>query len=155
MRALFYDTWAFAALANAADPNHPASVDADRAAEDKGYVMVTSDYVLDETLTLLHVSAGARVALDFADLLLDRVKAAETLLVDVTLSRRLRALEMFRRVAPEERRLSFTDCTSFVVMHELEIEVAFTADRHFHRAGQGVRPLFDRTRRGLRWHLDD
>ncbi len=34
---------------------------------------------------------------------------------------------------------SFTDCTSFILMHELRIEEALTTDRHFQEAG--FRPL--------------
>lgn len=30
---------------------------------------------------------------------------------------------------------SFTDCASFVVMHELKLSQAFTSDRHFTQAG--------------------
>jgi hypothetical protein len=29
-------------------------------------------------------------------------------------------------------------------MRELGVRIAFTADRHFHQAGGGVRPLFER-----------
>lgn len=64
--------------------------------------------------------------------------------MEVTAPRRVSALELFRRLAPEEKRLSFTDCTSFAVMRELGIRLAFTADRHFHRAGKGIRPLLER-----------
>jgi predicted nucleic acid-binding protein len=59
------------------------------------------------------------------------------------------ALNLFRKLAPEEERLSFTDCTSLAVMRELGITLAFTADRHFHRAGKGIRPLLVRERRRL------
>src|SRR5882672_8853032 len=112
------------------------SEECDRALEREGYVAVTSDYVFDETLTCLHASAGARVAMIFADLLLARVDAWEVLLTDVTPSRRTLALATFRKLAPAEPRLSFTDCTSFVVMRELGIDIAFTADGHFRRAGR-------------------
>lgn len=45
----------------------------------------------------------------------------------------LAALEMIQRHA--DNRWSFTDCTSFAVMTELEIEMAFAFDRNFEEAG--------------------
>lgn len=149
MRAFLYDTWAFLALANAADPHHQAAVEADRRLEALGYAAVTTEYVVDETLTGLNVAAGARVALRFADLLGARVLGEDVLLLEIDAARRERAMTLFRRIASEERRLSFTDCTSFAAMHELGLEIAFTADRHFVRAGRSVRPLFERRAGGL------
>lgn len=151
MRTLFYDTWAYAALANAADPHHGAAADADREAQRLGYAAVTSDYVLDETITLLHVSAGAEVALEVADALLAQVAAETLFLVDVDHRRRDDAFVLFRKLAPDTPRLSFTDCTSFAVMKELGIALAFTSDPHFHRPGAPIRPLFERRPDGLVW----
>jgi predicted nucleic acid-binding protein len=143
MRTFFYDTWAFVALANTADPHHAVSVELDRSLEARGFVGLTSDYVLDEAATLLHVSAGADVAISFLELIEAQRAGADLQLVEVTSDRRLRALETFRKLAPTEPRLSFTDCTSFAIMRELKVSLAFTADRHFHRAGAGIRPTFD------------
>lgn len=144
MRAFFYDTWAFVALSNARDPAHAVSRRADEALERGRYVASTSDYVLDETVTTLHAAAGARVALAFADLVSARVEARDLLLFDITARRRHEALRLFRKLAPQTPRLSFTDCTTFAVMGEAGIRLAFTADRHFHRAGRGIRPLVER-----------
>ena len=144
MRAFFYDTWAFVALADAKDPHHALAHEADLFLEKEGYVAVTSDYVVDETLTLLNAAGGAKVAVAFADGLFDRVQAQELLLAEVSRARREEAWALFKKLAPAERRLSFTDCTSFAIMRELACGLAFTADRHFHRAGKGIRPLFER-----------
>ncbi|HVE85375.1 MAG TPA: hypothetical protein VND93_21125, partial [Myxococcales bacterium] len=143
--------WAFMALANRADSYHSLAVEADRRLEAEGYVGLTTDYVLDETLTGLHMAAGAHVSLTFADLLDTRIQSEDVLLAEITAVRRERALAVFRRMAPQENRLSFTDCTSFIVMHELGVELAFTADRHFHRAGRRIRPIFER--RGRLFHF--
>jgi len=144
VRSFFYDTWAFLALANSRDRHHDLCVEADRRLETEGFVAITSDYVFDETLTGLQVAAGPTVAVRFADLMMHRVGAEELLFVQVNRERQRKALELFRRLCRSERRLSFTDCTSFAVMQELECTVAFTADRHFHRAGRGIRPLLER-----------
>jgi predicted nucleic acid-binding protein len=144
LRAFFYDTWAFLALANAADPWHASSVEADRKLEARGLAGVTSDYILDETVTSLHVAAGYSVAVRFLDLIEARIQGKDILLAEVGAPRRERALALFRRLGRNSPRLSFTDCTSFAIMHELGIRSAFTADTDFHRAGGGVRPLFVR-----------
>jgi predicted nucleic acid-binding protein len=39
-----------------------------------------------------------------------------------------------------DKNWSFTDCTSFVVMEEYQMEVAFTLDKHFRQAGFQVKP---------------
>lgn len=141
MRAFFYDTWAFVALADRRDPAHRVAAALDLALERGGYVAVTTDYVLDETLTFLNAAAGPGAALAFLDGFLIRVAAGDVQQIDVTPDRRERALSLFRKLAPGERRLSFTDATSFGVMRELGVQLAFTADAHFHRAGQGIRPM--------------
>src|SRR6266702_4710271 len=141
MRACFYDTWAFLALANARNTGHDVAQAADQALERAGFISVTSDYILDETLTALHVHAGAHVALKFLSVFDAQVLAEEMVLLELTSLRRDRALREFRKLAPRIPRLSFTDCTSFTLMRELDIRVAFTADRHFLRAGPRLRPL--------------
>jgi predicted nucleic acid-binding protein len=140
----FYDTWAFVAIADGNDPHHRQAVDMDRRLEALGYHGVTTDYIFDETLTTLHADGGARPAVGTADSILARAAAGELMLVEVGAQRREAALALFRRIADEEHRLSFTDCTSFAVMRELAGALAFTADRHFFRAGSGIRPLFQR-----------
>jgi predicted nucleic acid-binding protein len=70
----------------------------------------------------------------------DRVLGENVKMISIGESRRARAADVFKKLA-EEPRLSFTDATSFAVMTELGIDLAFTADRHFHRAGSGIRPL--------------
>lgn len=138
----FYDTWGFLALANAKDEGHDAAAAADRWRESKGIPAVTSDYVLDETLTALMSLAGPRPTLRYLDAFELQVDAGAFLLLTVDRDRRERSLKTFRSLAPRAPRISFTDCTSFVLMKELGLRDAFTADRHFHRAGTGIRPLF-------------
>jgi predicted nucleic acid-binding protein len=153
MRAFFYDTWALVALANRRDPGHAVAAELDAALEERGHAAVTTDYVLDEAVTLLHSLAGAKVSVSFLEIMETRALGRDLLVATITDARRARGGEVFRRIAPEERRLSFTDATSFAVMKELGVELAFTADRHFHRAGSGIRPLVEE-RRGRYVALD-
>jgi predicted nucleic acid-binding protein len=153
MRAFFYDTWALVALANRRDEGHGLAAALDERLEKQGFAAVTTDYVLEEAVTLLHSLAGARVSVPFLEIMETRALGKDLLVAMIADARRTRATEVFRRIAPEERRLSFTDATSFAVMQELGIELAFTADRHFHRAGSGIRPLVE-ARRGRYVALD-
>ncbi len=58
MKALFVDTAGWMACADAADPAHGRATTArDRWLERKG-VLVTTDYVIDETLTLIRFRLG-------------------------------------------------------------------------------------------------
>jgi len=155
LRACFYDTWAFVALANARDPGHEIAKAADEALERAGFVSVTSDYILDETLTALHVHAGAGAAMKFLSLFDAQTMAEELILLELSAPRRDRALREFKRLAPHLPRLSFTDCTSFTLMRELDIRVALTADRHFLGAGPRIRPLVTLAKGTYSLHLPE
>lgn len=146
--AFFYDTWALVALADRRDAAHAVAVRIDEELERQQYTAVTTDYVLDEAVTLIHSAAGAKASLAFLEVIEARAVSQELMVSPVGQTRRARAVEVFCRLAPEERRLSFTDATSFAVMAELGIELVFTADRHFHRAGSGIRPLVEHRRDG-------
>jgi len=54
----------------------------------------------------------------------------------LTSERFLTSKQYFRKHA--DHGYSFTDCTSFVVMDELEVSAALTTDRHFKQAGYEV-----------------
>jgi predicted nucleic acid-binding protein len=142
--AFFYDSWGFAVLCNASDPDHAAVSSADRQLEEMGYVATTSDYVFDETLMLLHAAAGPHVALTFLELTEARIAGEDLMLLEVNAERRRRASRLFRRLAPRAPKLSFTDCTSLCLMKELGIRLAFSADPQFAAAGGAIRPLFER-----------
>jgi len=91
---------------------------------------VTTDYVLDETATLV----GARGGVDAATKFLEGVLSSSTL--------RLMWIgpDVFRAALAvlaegRDKRWSFTDCTSFAVMRSLRIQKAFAFDHNFEQAG--------------------
>lgn len=96
---------------------------------------VTTDYVLDETFTLLRQRAG-----------LAPVSRLSALLRQSPSVRRLRVGEaVFEQslnlmLSRPDKRWSFTDCTSFVTMRETRIPRAFTWDHNFTEAGFEVLP---------------
>jgi len=98
-------------------------------------VLLTTDYVVDETLTLLRLRLGLGAAEEWWRRVSDsrRVVTAE---VDRDL--REDALRWFFRY--EDKEFSFTDCTSFALMKREKLREALTTDRHFKQAGFQVLP---------------
>ncbi len=92
--------------------------------------LIVSDYVLDETATLLMNTKGGEVAASFLDEVLNS-KSVRLIWVDPQLFHR--AVRAFK--SSGSRGWSFTDCTSFELMTELNIKQAFAFDRHFSEAG--------------------
>lgn len=130
---LFVDTSAFLALANEKDNNHISAV---RFLEDikNGNVgirkIITSDYIIDETLTRIRYSVGHRQAVEWGkDILASNV--VERLDVDEEIFGL--AWELFETY--DDKRLSFTDCTSFAIMKKRGIENVFSFDGDFGRLG--------------------
>ncbi len=101
--------------------------------------LLTSDYVLDETYTLLRRRRnGLRMAIAFHDLV-NSSKVIEIASVDESLSKE--AWRIFVRY--EDKVMSFTDCTSFALMRQRKLLEAFSFDDDFQRAGFVMQPGAD------------
>lgn len=123
------------ACADEADPLHREAAAARDAWLEKGGILVTTDYVADETLTLLRV----RLGLDAAEAWWHQVEGSSRVRWEfIDLARAEKARAFFFRY--RDKPFSFTDCTSFAVMRELRIREVLTTDRHFAQAGFTVRP---------------
>lgn len=96
---------------------------------------LTTDYVLDETYTLLRMRLGLGPVRALRDLL---TGSSNLQMVRVSERDFDQAVELM--LAHEDKRWSLTDCTSFVLMRELEIGRAFTFDHNFSEAGFQVFP---------------
>ncbi len=91
---------------------------------------ITSNFVLDETLTLV----GRRAGNVFATERGERIYASK--LIQIVRPERkdeLNALKTF--VKYSDQKISFTDCISFELMKRLNVKQVFTLDRHFENAG--------------------
>lgn len=134
MKLIFVDTGAWYASEVEDDVNHlKARQLLGKLASGKHGVSVTTDYVLDETLTLLRSRRGLDAATGFMDKI-NGSASVKVFWVDERLFQR--ALVLFRD--SRKRSWSLTDCTSFVLMKELRIADAFAFDRHFEEAGMSL-----------------
>jgi predicted nucleic acid-binding protein len=135
MRLLFVDTAGWMACADGSDPAHGKAVAVRDSWLEGGGLFVTSDYVADETLTLLRI----RLGIDAAEAWWQQVDGSSRVRWEyVSLARADKARGLFFRYRDKD--FSFTDCTSFILMRELKLREALTTDHHFLQAGFGIKP---------------
>ena len=135
MKFLFVDTAGWMACADAADPHHQAArTTRDQWLEREGQ-LVTSDYVIDETLTLLRLRLGLEAAENWWHSIAAS-KRVQRELIDEERAERARGI-FFRY---RDKDFSFTDCTSFALMREMRLRQALTTDAHFRQAGFQMLP---------------
>jgi predicted nucleic acid-binding protein len=95
---------------------------------------VTTDYVLDETATLLKARGHAHQA----TVLIEVIFSSTACQVEwMDWERFERTLRFFNK--HQDKAWSFTDCFSFLLMKERKISEALTKDEHYRQAG--FRPL--------------
>jgi predicted nucleic acid-binding protein len=128
---LFVDTSAWFAYVNKAEPQHAAVA---KTLERRGEVLLTTNWVLAETLTLARRKLGHPAAVRLSRSL--RESAVE--LVAVGAPDEEQAWQLFQE--RDDKPYSFTDCTSFVVMRALGIDRVATLDADFLQEGFKVLP---------------
>jgi len=125
---VFVDTGAFVARNARRDPYGQTA--AQIWSELEGTPLLTTNHVVEETLTLLARRIGYELAANMAE----RIYTSRNLGIIYTGEEdELEALGFFRKFA--DQRVSFTDCISFAVMRRNRLHFAFTFDRHFAAAG--------------------
>jgi len=133
MKKLFIDTGAWIALNDKKDEHHQDAVKANKDFLDGGYYYVTSDYILDETYTLLRLDVGHKRAVEFGREIKELQRKKKINVVYVNQAILDKAWEIFEKYSDKE--FSFTDCSSFAVMEMLKINKAFSFDKHFDQYG--------------------
>jgi predicted nucleic acid-binding protein len=127
---LFVDTSAWLALNDKNDQYHRKAVSMSSAIKRQKIELITSEYIFDESITLIRYRVSHKAAVIFGDSLLN---SGIVRIEDVTNEIRVKAWDIFKRYGDKE--LSFTDCTSFVLMKDLSLHKAFTFDEHFRHIG--------------------
>ena len=135
MKGVFVDTVGWMACADESDPGHTRACEARDSALEQGSVLVATDYVLDETLTLIRKRLGLAAARAWWE----QIEGSSRLRWEwIGMVRAEKARSVFFR--HRDKDYSFTDCTSFVVMQELRLKRALTTDHHFRQMGFEVVP---------------
>ena len=135
---LFLDTSAFVAIEDLDDGNHRRALEFRekmRRGNTPFRTLFTSNYIVDESLTLLRFHCGHHIAVAFRKALATS-KLVEVLWVTGALEKA--AWNIFEKRSDKE--YSFTDCTSFALMDAEAIRTAFTFDEHFSQQGYNVVP---------------
>lgn len=128
---VFVDTGAWFAYFVRRDSDHIAAA---QWMKDNKLPLLTTDYILDELLTLLKLRESYAVAVAAGDTLLNKGVAR---IERVSERDFVRAWEVFQQYKDKE--WSFTDCTSKVVIGRLGITHAFAFDHHFDQFGTVIR----------------
>ncbi|KGF72823.1 DNA-binding protein [Neosynechococcus sphagnicola sy1] len=88
--------------------------------------LITTDYVIDETLTLLRMRRENQRAIALGDGFFSGTLATIHYLSKTEIQQ---AWQVFRQFSDKD--WSFTDCTSKVVIEKLKLTQAFAFDHHF------------------------
>ena len=134
---LFVDTSAWAALEDRDDSWHDQAIDfwtQLRGGKTRFRQILTSNYIMDEAMTLL----GRRLGKDAAAGFWRKMQATKQVrILRVSEDIELKAFDIFLR-GPDD--LSFTDGTSFALMRDEAIDTCFAFDRHFVEMGFALVP---------------
>jgi predicted nucleic acid-binding protein len=133
---LFVDTWGWVVLSNARDPAFACVAELRKSAAGRPYTWVTTDYVLDETITRLFMTAPFAQSNKFIEGIFEASRLGTLDIEHVTPERFTQAWKLRLRYR-DKPRFSFTDLTSLVVMRELGLRRVITGDAHFEQAGLG------------------
>lgn len=127
MRAVFLDAYYLIALLNPRDEGHDTAVGF---AADAATSLVITEWVLIEAANSLSAKPLRSKFLALVDVLRTRPSVR---LIRSSRERFEAGFKLYEERA--DKSWSLTDCLSFVVMKDLGISEALTADRHFEQAG--------------------
>lgn len=130
---IFIDTGAWIALTDKSDQYHREAEQIYYQLKNKRERFVTTDYIIDETVTRLRYDTNHQIAVKFLDLIniSEKTGTLRVTYVDEILFQK--AVSIFRQY--DSAVLSFTDCVSFATCKMYKIHEAFAFDQHFTMLG--------------------
>jgi predicted nucleic acid-binding protein len=135
---LFVDTSGWIALFDRSDKYHQRARQGFQDVQRQPLLLLTSDYILAETLTHLLYTCGRSVAVEFGEWALSTQHVEVAPIDEETWTA---AWQMFQTY--HDKSWSFTDCTSFVRMRQRQLWQVLAFDRHFEQAGFQLWPAPD------------
>ncbi len=124
---IFVDTSAWFARYTPKDKSHAAAKKFHRSIKE---TLVTTDYVIDESLTLFKVRGNAERARLFGRAIFAGNLAQIEWVSRTDVEQAWTVFDTYR-----DKDWSFTDCVSFVIMQRLGVTKSFAFDEHFRQFG--------------------
>lgn len=134
--AVLIDTWGWLALGHRRDPRHDEIKKFYRRLREEDARFYTTDYVLDEVMTLLFRREPFAEAVNFMEGIFQASLGGGLTMERVTSERFTAAWELRKRFQ-DKPRISFTDLTSMIIMRDRNIKRVLTEDEHFLHVGMG------------------
>jgi len=140
MKHVFVDTWGWITLADKNDPNFPEVSELYRNLSRRKTIIVTSEWVLQETGTLLFSRFPFTQSEKFFSSLLE---AGEKELLSIMHINRedFYPIYSLRKKYRDKPQISFVDLSTIWLISELKIKAIITDDEHFHKIGLDLRIL--------------
>lgn len=127
---IFVDTSAWIAIEDEKDINHSQALQFKQELLVSRARLVTTNYILDETYTLMLLDVGYSRTVKFKHKLDGLIFTNLIIIVHITPEIERSAWNAFERFN-KDKTWSFTDCTSKTIMEWFGLQEAFTFDRHF------------------------
>jgi predicted nucleic acid-binding protein len=134
---LLIDTWGWLVLEDSRDPSHQAASRTYAEAVRTSGDVFTTNFVLDETISLLFRRRPFEEVARFTRGLL----ASPLIGIEEITPERFRKAFDLRLMFRDKPDISFTDLTTMIVAQDLKVTDILTGDRHFIQAGLGFRLL--------------
>jgi uncharacterized protein len=134
---LLIDTWGWLALEDSRDPSHQAASRTYAEAVRTSGNVFTTNFVLDETISLLFRRRPFEEVARFTKGLL----TSPFIGIEEISQARFRKAFNLRLALRDKPDISFTDLTTMIVAQDLKVTEILTGDRHFIQAGLGFRLL--------------
>ena len=135
MKPIFLDSSFFKAVIDTNDDFYSRARKNWQVLIDTHRPLITTNYILDETFTLVRVKCDVKKALELRNVLFRHEVNLQ--IERVTVDDDAAAWEWFEK---DWSKLSYTDCVSFAVMKRIGLTDVATFDDHFIRAGFSVYP---------------
>ena len=139
---LFVDTWGWLNIFNQHENYHSQTVQYYQNFVQQNGQVYSSDYILDETFTLLARRRPFHI-LQQTMTILDKAISLNQLEILWMTPERFRATKQLRLKLQDKLYISFTDLSAMVMMQAFDIGTILTGDAHFSHVGFGfqIRPI--------------